>query len=57
MCEVEFIVNGRFLIKVFDDSRDLEVFISNYFFLLRLGFILSFGVFRKEDVYFRRRWR
>lgn len=57
MCEVESIVNGKPLTKVSDDPRDLEALTPNHLLLLRSGPTLPPGVFRKEDVYSRRRWR
>lgn len=57
MCEVESIINGRPLTKVSDDPRDLEALTPNHLLLLRSVTSLPPGVFRKEDVYSRRRWR
>lgn len=57
MCEVENIVNGRPLTKVSDDPRDLEALTPNHLLLLRSGSSLPPGIFRKGDLYSRRRWR
>ena len=57
MCEVESIVNGRLLTKMSDDPRDLEALTPNHLLLLRSGTTLLPGIFSKEDVYSRRRWR
>lgn len=56
LCEVEFIVNGRLVIKVLDDLRDMEVFILNYLLLFCLGFLVLFGFFFKDEIYFCRCW-
>lgn len=52
MCEVELIVNGCFIMKLFDDLLDFEVFMLSYLLLLWLGLKFFLGVFRKEDGYF-----
>ena len=57
MCEVESIVNGRPLTKVSDNPKDLEALTPNHLLLPRSGTTLPPGVFRKEDVYSRRRWQ
>ena len=57
MCEVESIVNGRPITKSSDDPSDSEALTPNHLLLLRSGPKLHPGVFRKEDVYSRRRWR
>ena len=57
MCEVESIVNGRPITKSSDDPSDSEALTPNHLLLLRSGPKLPPGVFRKEDVYSRRRWR
>lgn len=57
MCKVEVIVINRPLTKVSDDPRDLEALTPNHLLLLRSGPTLPPGVFRKEDLYSRRRWR
>ena len=57
MCKVESIVNGRPLTKVSDDPRDPEALTPNHLLLLRSGPEMPPGVFRKGDLYSRRRWR
>ena len=57
MCEVESFVNGRPTTKSSDDPSDSEALTLNHLLLLRSGPKLPPGVFRKEDVYSRRRWR
>ena len=51
MCEVESIVNGRLIIKVSDDPRDLNALTPNHFLLLRTSTAMPQGVFSKEDNY------
>ena len=57
MCEVESIVNGRPIMKSFDDPSDSEALMPNHLLLLCSGPKLPPGVFRKEDGYSRRRRR
>ena len=57
MGDVESIVNGRPLTKIFHYPRDLEALTSNRFILQRSGPTLPPEVFRNEDHYSRWRWR
>ena len=57
MCEVESIINGRPLTKLSDDPRDSEPLTPNHLLLLRSSNIFPPGLFVKQDVYSRRRWR
>ncbi|XP_048582060.1 uncharacterized protein LOC125561765 [Nematostella vectensis] len=55
--EVEAIVNGRPLTGVSDDPQDMEALTPNHLLLMRAGSSLPPGVFSKENVYSRRRWK
>ncbi|KAK3701588.1 hypothetical protein QZH41_000086 [Actinostola sp. cb2023] len=57
LCEVEAIINGRPLTKVSDDPKDVEALTANHLLLLRDGPQLSPGIFAKENVYCKRRWK
>ena len=57
LCEVECIVNGRPLTKVSDDPRDMEALTPNHLLLLRSGPSAPPGLFSKDEIYSRRRWR
>ena len=57
MCGVESIVNGRPLTKVSDDPRDMEVLTPNQLLLLRSGPPAPPGLFSKNEIYSRKRWR
>ena len=57
MCEAESIINNRPLTKVSDDARDLEPLTPNHLLLLRYSQSFPPGIFAKEDIYSRRRWR
>ena len=54
MCEVEAIMNGRPITKLSDDPKDLS---PSHLLLLRESNNLPPGVFIREDVYSRRRWK
>lgn len=57
MCEVESIINSRPSTKVSDDPEDMEALTPNHLLLLRSGSLLPPGIFNKDDLYSRRRWR
>ena len=57
MCEVESVVNGRFITKLSDDPRDSEHLTPNHLLLLRSGSNVPPGIFCVQDSYGRRRWR
>lgn len=56
-CEVEAIVNGRPITKASTDPQDLEALTPNHLLLLKSRPLLPPGLFEKEDVYARRRWK
>lgn len=55
--EVEWVVNSRSFIEVSSDVDDFEVLISNYFFIGRGFFNLSFGIVDDKELLSRKRWR
>ena len=57
MTEVQGILNSRPLTPASSDPRDLEPITPNHLLLLRSNLNLPPGVFSKEDMYSRRRWR
>lgn len=57
LCEVEAIINGRPITKASADPNDLEALTPNHLLLLKTMPSLPPGLFQKEDVYARRRWR
>ena len=57
MCEIEFIVNGRPLTRVSDDSRDANALTPNHLLMLKSNKSYPPGIFSKEDSYCRKRWR
>ena len=56
-CEVEAIINSRPITKVSSDPNDLEALTPNHLLLLKGKSMLPPGIFGKEEVYGRRRWR
>ena len=57
MSEVEGILNGRPLTPVSSDPKDLDPLTPNHLLLLRANPNLPPGVFNKEEMYSKRRWR
>ncbi|KAL7852950.1 hypothetical protein SRHO_G00187350 [Serrasalmus rhombeus] len=57
MCEVEAVINSRPLTKSSDDVDDLEPVTPNHLLLLKGKPALPPGIFQKEDLYCRQRWR
>ena len=57
MCEVESILNGRPITTISSDPRDQEPLTPNHLLLLRSEPSMPPGLFRKEDLLSRRRWR
>ena len=56
MCEAESIINGRPLTTISDDPKDLEPLTPNHLLLLRQEGSLPPGIFKKDQLYSRRRW-
>lgn len=56
MCEVEPIVKGRRITKVYDDLRDLNALPPNYLLLLQVGTAIPPVVFSEVDNYTCHRW-
>lgn len=57
LCEVEAVINSRPLTKLSDDVDDLEPLTPNQLLLLKGKPALPPGMFQKEDLYCKRRWR
>ena len=57
LCEVEAILNDRPLTKVSDDVNDLEALTPNHILLLKGKPTLVPGLFQKDYVYIKKRWR
>ncbi|XP_035281332.1 uncharacterized protein LOC118231544 [Anguilla anguilla] len=57
LCEVESIINDRPITTTSDDPNDLKVLTPNHLLLMRTQPNIPPGVFLKEDLYVRRRWR
>ena len=57
LCEVEAIINDRPLTAASDDPSDVEVLTPNHLLLMKRQPALPPGVFNRDDVYSRRRWR
>jgi len=57
MCEAESIVNSTPLTKVSDDVRDVKPLTPNHLLLLRCSQSFPPGIFAKEDIYAKHRWR
>lgn len=57
LCEVESIINGRPLTTNTDHPNDLEPLTPNHLLALKTQPSFPPGVFTKDDVYARRRWR
>ena len=56
-CEVEAIINDRPITNSSDNSNDLEGLTPNHLLLLKREPLLPPGLFEKDDLYSRRRWK
>lgn len=57
LCEAEAIINGRPITKESTDANDLEALTPNHLLLLKTTPSLPPGIFQKDDIYARRRWK
>ncbi|XP_071951906.1 uncharacterized protein [Antedon mediterranea] len=57
LCEVEAIINSRPLTSVSGEHNDLEPLTPNHLLLLNKKTSLPPGIFEKNDIYARRRWK
>lgn len=57
LCEVEAILNDRPITTVSDDHNDLEALTPNHLLQLKGKPIMPPGLFHKEDLYSRKRWK
>lgn len=57
LCEVEAILNDRPITPSTDDPNDLEALTPNHLLQLKANPLLPPGLFKREDLYTRRRWR
>ncbi len=56
-CGAKAIINNRPITKASTDTSDLEALSPNHLLILKCKPLLSTGVFQKEDIYARRRWK
>ncbi|TWW61447.1 hypothetical protein D4764_04G0000940 [Takifugu flavidus] len=57
LCEVESIINGRPITSVSDDPCDIEPLTPNHLLLMKTQPNMPPGIFNKDDLYARKRWR
>jgi hypothetical protein len=57
LCKAEEILNARPITHVSDDPTDLEALSPNHLLMLRNKAGEQMGVFVKQDLYVRKRWR